>query len=362
MSKREREAEPLQLDLDTSESVITDYINPHLEQLVELTNIALSRSSDENKQTAGAKHAKALARRVGFCVRMSFDYQMFAQKGTFSYQPVQTTTIVPSAASPHSVLVMACNESVVSWDKCRATFLNPVLGQPNVEAHPQHLMGNLFCIPVPGLYFLTEKKTAVEVQLKCDGKYFTASVELSNNVPARAVPHKPYTPSHLPLHYAALGGNVTSVIMHLDQLSSDQIKVFDECGTEPAALALFGGNRVIYSLFCWKSFNWPVYAVCQMLRCRLELDSSLIEVEQFSSVRDGIHEFVFHSGPNMVYRPVKYKTFSSVENQGSLAVMLLPEIPYTEHEATEPPMYPNNSHRRGSLDLLLKAIDTVDSK
>jgi hypothetical protein len=220
------------------------------------------------------------------------------------------------------------------------------------------------------------------VQLKCVGKYFCAKVKLSC-APPRDIAHKPYSPSHLPLHYAALGGNVSSVIMHLDQLSSEQIRVFDECGTEPAALALFGGNRGIYllfflfffllffffsslpgiySLFCWKSFNWPVYAVCQLLRCRLELDSSLIEVEQFSSVRDGIHEFVFHSGPNMVYRPVKYKTFSTVENRGSLAVMLLPEIPYTEHEATEVPLYPNNSHRRGSLDLLLKAIDTVDSK
>jgi hypothetical protein len=93
---------------------------------------------------------------------MSFDYQMFAQKGTFSYQPVKTTTIVPARASPFSVVVMACNESVCSWDKCSATFLNPVLGQPNVQAHPQHLMGNLFCIPVPDLHFLTQAVTEVE--------------------------------------------------------------------------------------------------------------------------------------------------------------------------------------------------------
>lgn len=56
----------------------------------------------------------------------------------------------------------------------------------------------------------------------------------------------------------------------------------DDFGTEPAALALFHGNRVMYALLVWKALNWPAIAVCQLLRARMELEVKRLMREKCS--------------------------------------------------------------------------------
>ncbi len=60
--------------------------------------------------------------------------------------------------------------------------------------------------------------------------------------------------------------------------SPSEVRKADELGTEPASLALFHGNRVMYALCVWKSLNWPAMAVCQMLRARMELEVKCLSV------------------------------------------------------------------------------------
>ena len=123
-------------------------------------------------------------------------------------------------------------------------------------------------------------------------------------------------------------------------------------------MALFHGHRVLYTLLMWKANNWPALAVCQLLRARMELEAGLIGGDMFLSVRESVQEFVLGSGPSIPYRPVKYQTTALPEAyRGPLAIMLLPEIPFTEHETAAPAR--SHTHRRGSLDVLLQAIEAV---
>ncbi len=199
-----------------------------------------------------------------------------------------------------------------------------------------------------------------EVQLTCGSEWSSsARIELCV-APVPAIVRKPYTPSHLPLHYAALSGDVATALKQLDKMSSDRVRALDEWGTEAASLALFHGHRVLYTLLMWRSLNWPALAVCQLVRARMELESNLIDGKMFVSVRESVHEYVQHATSDFSYRPIKYQTPTfSQSYRGPLAIMLLPEIPYTEHEGATPSRTPTGAHRRGSLDVLLQAIEVL---
>ncbi len=85
------------------------------------------------------------------------------------------------------------------------------------------------------------------------------------------------------------------------------------------------------------------------------------------SVREGILDLVHNSGPGIKFRPIQYQIPNSCASsyRGPLAVMLLPEVPCVLSETRE--KVPTSSfslmtpHRRGSLDVLLQAIEACDS-
>lgn len=140
----------------------------------------------------------------------------------------------------------------------------------------------------------------------------------------------------------------------------------------------------MYALLVWRALNWPAMAVCQLLRARMELEvilysphpllvfdfsflqSGLIDGSVFLSVREGILDLVNNSGPGIKYRPIQYQIPSSTPSsyRGPLAVMLLPEVPYLGTDIRE--NVANSAytlltpHRRGSLDVLLQAIDACN--
>jgi hypothetical protein len=187
-----------------------------------------------------------------------------------------------------------------------------------------------------------------------------ATLEVSA-APAIPFLHAPYTPMQLPLHYAALSGDMTTALRLLDKMPSDRVRALDDWGTEAAALALFHGHRVLYALLTWRALRWPALAVCQLLRARMELESSLIDAKMFWSVRESVHEFVHDAVHDIRYRPIKYQTSCAAHShRGPLAIMLLPEIPYTDHESAAPERGTSTGvHRRGSLDVLLQAIEVL---
>ncbi len=225
-----------------------------------------------------------------------------------------------------------------------------------------HCLFSLFAIPVPVLPFLSQgHREVVSVELRRGEDWSTRAPLEVSAVPGVQFPHAPYTPMHLPLHYAALSGDVTAALRLLDKMPSDGVRTRDEWGTEAAALALFHGHRVLYALLTWRSLHWPALAVCQLLRARMELESNLIDAEMFWSVRESVHEFVHDALHDIRYRPIKYQTSCVAHSdRGPLAIMLLPEIPYTEHESAAPVRASSTSvHRRGSLDVLLQAIEVI---
>lgn len=290
---------------------------------------------------------------MALCGRMAWSYSVFCSRDTFAFRPVDTSRVAPAAPlAPYNVALLACSGSpLVGVDQNRATLR--CAGQAPVAAESHHFLGNMFLIVIPELSFLKPTAQAVELVFECDGLSFTHMLDLRM---APSVPSEPtYGPHHMPLHYATLTGNVSDLILTLESSAVDAVKAMDECGVQAAALALFFGKRCMFSLLLWKMYGWPVLAVCQLLRSRLELESRVIGVEQFDGVRDAVHEVVFNSGPSLVYRPVKYQTGSAASSQQDhLAIMLLQEIPYTEHVTASP----SQRHRRGSLDLILSAIDT----
>jgi hypothetical protein len=92
----------------------------------------------------------------------------------------------------------------------------------------------------------------------------------------------------------------------------------------------------------------------------------LIDGSVFQSVREGIHDLVSNSLPGITYRPIQYQIPSSAASsyRGPLAVMLLPEVPYLGTDIRDNVANSAYSlltpHRRGSLDVLLQAIEACN--
>lgn len=293
---------------------------------------------------------------------MAWDLRTFSSDPKiFVLKPVPASIIVPQRLSPYSVALMACaGPPLKTIDQCKASFACE--GHEAVFVTPAHVMGNIFAIPIPLLDYLTSAPLQVQVLLECEGQVHRSKLELTA-LPTQVVAQAPYSSEHLPLHFVALTGNVHNLIAAADQFTSAELRTTDECGVEASALALFFGKRIIFSLLVWKMLGWPIVAVCQLLRARLEFQSLTINAEQFSSVHETVHERILGTTSyGAAYRPVKYQTGSvSGLRSDPIAIMLLQEIPFTE-DGGSATMHEDRtrrtSHRRGSLDLILSAMES----
>jgi len=54
-------------------------------------------------------------------------------------------------------------------------------------------------------------------------------------------------------------------------------------GVQAATLALWRGNRVLFSLLFWHSHGWNISLVFHLLRVRLELNGGFIDGTSFCS-------------------------------------------------------------------------------
>lgn len=177
-----------------------------------------------------------------------------------------------------------------------------------------------------------------------------------------------WSPTKYPLHYQVTREDVASVLDTLSACRHEMAEERDDRGIMPATLALWHGNRVIYTLFTWKALNWPVYAVSQLIRARLELESGVMDALTFFNLRDYLHNCVHVLGGTYVNPPAPRPSASRSMSPPNAAAMVggfvAPEAP----SVVAPPVFvqprpvkvKKSTTRRGSLDVLLSAIANLE--
>lgn len=161
---------------------------------------------------------------------------------------------------------------------------------------------------------------------------------------------------------AVLFGSFTLLHHHryLYSHSKEEVNQEDRFGITPAAIALFNGNRVVFTSLVWKIFNWPVDSVAQLIRSRLELEAGVISAADFEARQEFIRCSVF--GEPMRDR-VRFDVGFGDRASGSFSSIVgeLPSVTYPRRSFRIPGYGTQDGLRRGSLDILLSAIQNLES-
>ena len=265
-------------------------------QLNKIIETELCASEDHS---AVDKEVGHLLYKVAPAIRMAYDLfamSNFMPEGFLENKLEEDSFVMtPTTGRPHHVVLLMVSSKLTkaignSANSLFCKFYSPE-GYSSLSTEIStcvHLFDAYYLCKVPYFrHFLDEGHVEVslyihspyEIQLTAPHVFYY--LPSHSNPPIRSVP---YSWNHLPLHFAVTISDIDQVVKLLNKNSDAML--CDEKGLQPMTLALYRGNKVLFSLLFLKcAKGYDANFLFRLLKCKIQLEAGLINPLQFQEAK-----------------------------------------------------------------------------